>query len=414
MKKQLIILVFGASFITAGSAQRAQQADQFVDSVGINTHITYTNTAYASQWSTILADLKELHVRHVRDGFYPWAVGNEYYAKHQQLHAAGIDCDYVTSPNAIPTPEQVERVKDNAGDMAYLEAPNEMDDQKGSNWATVLRQDLPVLYQSGSANHVPVLGPSLVKQSSYATLGDMSAYMDYNNLHVYFGGRNPGTPGWGSGDAERHSYGSIPWWMDNAQVDGPDVPSVATETGYLAKEDVTPYTLPQNIEAKYVQRTMLEMFNSGIKKGYFYEILDEPSSPGYGLLDSNLKPKLAFTAVKNLLYLLGDRGPSFQPGAVTYTISGASSNVHQLLLQKRTGVFYLVLWIEASGYDEATNTVVPVPSQHVEIQLTDATVNKTFTFNDQGTYKTKMEKNPASLALTLNDTVTIVEIAAAD
>ena len=42
MKKQLINLVVGASFISIASsafAQRAQQADQFVDSVGINTHI---------------------------------------------------------------------------------------------------------------------------------------------------------------------------------------------------------------------------------------------------------------------------------------------------------------------------------------------------------------------------------------
>jgi hypothetical protein len=415
MKKQLINLVVGASFISIASsafAQRAQQADQFVDSVGINTHITYTNTAYASQWGTVLTYLKDLHIHHVRDGFYPWAEGNAYYTKHQQLHALGIDCDYVTSPTAVPTPEQVELVKNNAGDMGYLEAPNEMDDQKGADWANVLHNDLPTLYASGSANHVPVFGPSLVKQASYSTLGDVSAYMDYNNLHVYFGGRNPGTAGWGNGDAQRHYYGSTPWWMDNAQIDGPEVPSVVTETGYLAQTEVTPYTLPQNIEAKYIQRSMLEMFNAGVKKSYFYELLDEVSSPGYGLVDSNMKPKLAFLAVRNLMMLLEDPGTSFQPGAVTYSLTGAASDVHQLLLQKRDGTFYLVMWIEASGYDEATNTVTAVPSQKVTLNLTDATVSKTVAFNDQGTSKTTAGNNQTSLALTLNDTVTVVEITA--
>ena len=417
MKKQLINLVVGASFISIASsafAQRAQQADQFVDSVGINTHITYSNTAYASQWGTVLTYLKDLHIRHVRDGFYPWAAGDEYYTKHQQIHSLGIDCDYVTSPSAIPTADQVELVKSNAGDMGYLEAPNEMDDQKGSNWVSVLQNDLPALYTAGSANQVPVFGPSLVKQASYGQLGDVSASMDYNNLHVYFGGRNPGTPGWGSGDAEHHSYGSIPWWMDNAQIDGPDVPSVATETGYLAQSDVTPYTLPQNVEAKYVQRSILEMFNGGVKKSYFYELLDEVSSPGYGLVDSNMKPKLAFVAVRNLMMLLEDPGASFQPGAVTYSLTGASSTVHQLLLQKRNGAFYLVLWIEASGYDEATNTVTPVASQNVTLNLTNATANKMYAFSDQGVYKTTAEANAASLALTLNDTVTIIQISAAN
>jgi hypothetical protein len=414
MKKLLLVLAFSVSFIAAGFGQRAQQADQFVDSVGVNTHMTYTNTAYASHWSTVLADLKGLHIRHVRDGFYPWAEGSPYYVSHQQLHAAGIDCDYVVSSSAIPTAEQVETVKNYAGDMLYLEAPNEMDDQKGANWASVLHTELPELYKAGSANKVHVLGPSLTYKASYVTLGDVAADMNYNNLHIYFGGRNPGSLGWGNGDAEHHYYGSILWWLDNAQVDAPGVPSVVTETGYLANATVTPYTLPQNIEAKYTQRTMLEMFNAGVHRSYFYELLDESSSPGYGLIDSSMKPKLAYTAMSNLLELLEDPGGSFQTGGLSYTLTGAASDVHQLLLQKRNGTFYLVLWIEASGYNQATNVVTPVPSQKVELALTDATVQDVYTFNDQGTYTTTAEKSPAALSLTLNDTVTIVQITGAD
>jgi hypothetical protein len=201
--------------------------------------------------------------------------------------------------------------------------------------------------------------------------------------------------------------------MDNAQVDAPATPSIVTETGYIANPVVTPYTLPQDVEAKYAQRTLLEMFNAGIRRTYFYELVDEVSSNDYGLMTSSVTPKLAYTAVTNLLGLLEDPGPSFIPGALSYTLTGAAADVHQLLLQKRNGDYYLVLWIEASGYNEATNVVTPVPAQSVELALTDATVQELYNFNDQGALKTTAEKSPSKLALTLNDTVTIVQIAAA-
>jgi hypothetical protein len=381
-----------------------------VDSVGINTHLSYSNTSYGSDWPKVLAALKSMHVRHIRDGYYSWPAGNAMYTEHQQLHQAGIDCDYVVG-TTIPTPDQVATFKDLAGDMGYLEAPNEMDDQKGSNWATVLHQDLPALYQAGESSHVPVLGPSLVYKQSYVTLGDVAADMNYNSLHIYFGGRNPGSTGWGNGDAEGHRYGSIPWWLDNADVDAPHVPSFVTETGYIANPKITPYTLPQDVEAKYAQRTLLEMFNAGIPRSYFYELLDEVSSPGYGMMTTSLQPKLAFTAVANLLGLLEDPGRSFIPGALSFTLSGSTTNVHQLLLQKRNGTFYLVLWIEASGYNPATNVATPVPAQNTELTFSDATVQALYTFNDQGGYKTTTQKNPSKIALTLNDTVTIVQVA---
>jgi hypothetical protein len=408
MKKFQILLISFLYFAPNGLAQRAQQADEFVDSVGINTHLTYTNTAYASAWPQVLAALKAMHIRHIRDGFYPWASSSPYFVEHQQLHAAGINCDFVVA--TIPTAEQVATFREDAGDMAYLEAPNEADDQNNSKWATTLHQELPALYEAGAASGIPVLGPSLVYKASYPTLGDVAADMNYNNLHIYFGGRNPGSTGWGSGDAEGHAYGSILWWLDNAQVDAPGVPSFVSESGYIANPKITPYTLPQDVEAKYAQRTLLEMFNAGIVKSYFYELVDEVTSTGYGMMTSSVQPKLAYNAVTNLLGLLEDPGSSFQPGALSYTLTGAASDVHHLLLQKRNGTFYLVLWIEASGYNEAANVATPVASQNVQLALSGATAQTIYAFNDQGGYSTTAEKNPSALSLTLNDTVTIVQI----
>lgn len=391
------------------SAERAHMADSVVDSVGINTHMTYTNTPYYYEWPTVFSALEYLHVRHIRDGFYPWAEGSVFYTRHQQLKDAGIDTDYVTSA-PMPTEEQVAQVKDYAGDMAYLEPPNEMDDQNNKSWASQLKSYMPLLYKAGSANHVPVLGPALVYQASYKTLGDIAADMNYNNLHIYFGGRYPGTPGWGNGDPEGHSYGSTLWWVDNGNIDAPDVPDIVTETGYLTPSKAAPYTLPQTVAAKYVPRTILTMFNAGIIKDYAYELMDD--SQEYGLYTSALSRKLSAVAVSNMLGLLEDRGPGFQTGNLNYTMSGNSSTVQHLLLQKRNGTFWLALWNETPSYNEITNTTISVPTQNVTITLSDAVIVSIDNLSDQGTFENSPVSKLSKTTVKVTDTVTFVEITA--
>jgi hypothetical protein len=392
----------------AAHAERAQQADAFVDSVGVNTHLTYTNTSYFQQWSQVVAALKQMHVRHVRDGFYPWAEGNIFYARHQQLHALGIDCDYVTGLNI--TPEQAVQVKSLAGDMAFLEGANELDDQRLSTWASSLTLSLPQLALAGEVAGVPVIGPSFVRQQSYSQVGDIAPFVAYNGLHIYFGGRNPGTNGWGSGDAEGHAYGSIDWWLDNSNIDAPGVPAMVTETGYLAPSTVKPYELPEVVEAKYAPRTLLEMFNRGVVKSYIYELLDDSMQPGYGLIRPNFSHKPAFTAISNLLWLLSDPGQSFQPGTLNYQISGANQNVHHLLLQKRDGSFYLVLWIEAPGYDPVHNRYLSVPNQNVTLTLDGAGATTKMQFNQYGSISWQNLWKRSEVTLPITDNVTVVRI----
>ncbi len=407
--KSLSVAFFSVLLTVGAVAETAKQADSLVDAFGVNTHMAYTNTAYASQWPQVLKALENLHVRHIRDGFYPWAAGSPLYAEHQQLHARGVDCDYVVA--TLPTVAQVATVQDLSGDMGFLEAPDELDDQKGANWVNVLREDMPALYGIGRSLKVPVIGPSLTYQSSYAALGDVGSYMNYNSLHVYFGGRNPGSTGWGSRDVEGHAYGSTAWWLDNALVDAPGIPSIVSETGYISNATVTAYTVPQTVEAKYAPRTLLEMFNAGIVKSYAYELADESQSPGYGLMTSDLRPKLAYKALSNLLGILQDPGEAFSPGSLAYTLTGAASDLHHLLLQKRDGTFYLALWVEASSYNPATTKLVSVPSQKVELSLSNAGVQELFTINDDGTVTTQnVRYAPTRFSLPVGDTVTLVQI----
>jgi hypothetical protein len=389
-------------------AEQAKQADMFVDSIGVNTHITYTNTKYFQRWPQVLAGLEALHVRHIRDGFYPWSAGSVFYARHQQMHAAGIDCDYVLGLNA--TASQVLAMQELAGDMAYVEGPNEMDDHKGNDWVGSLGLALPAIAQAAAMAHVAVIGPAFTTEQAYAAIGNISPWITVNGLHVYFGGRNPGSFGWGSGNAEGHAYGSIAWWLDNANTDAPGKPSIVTETGYMAPSEVQPYQLPESVEAKYVPRTALEMFNYGIVKSYFYELLDEHSSPGYGLMRSDLSPKPAFTALSNLIGILSDPGPAFRPWWLDYHLEGGNQLVHHLLLQKRDRTYYMVFWIEANGYDPVTNQSIWVPSQNVTLTLKGAVAETALSFDDRGNVSPTDLKSSNNLHLVLTDNITVVKI----
>jgi hypothetical protein len=398
--------------------ERAAQADSFVDSVGVVTHLTYNNTPYYTAWPGVLSALETLGVRHIRDGFYDWAASSPYIAEHQALAEAGIKCTYVVPIDSATTPPVIEQFAPEVSDLEALEAPDECDalNNCGGGGATGIANMLaflPTIDAAGKDLGVSVLGPSFTQQSSYVMAGNLSAEMTFNNLHVYFGGRNPGTDGWGADDPQGHAYGSFDWWLDQANLDAPGVPSQITETGYIAYPSTsTPYTLPESVEASYIPRTLLLAFIHGIRRTFLYELLDEISSPGYGLLSSDLTPKPAFTAVKNLLSVLSDPGSSFSPGALSYSVTGADSSLHHVLLQKRDGSFWLVLWLEQSSFDPVAAAPIAVSPENITLRLNSTgSAKQVLQFNDIGNMvSTDVTAGGSTLPLTVSDQLTIVQI----
>lgn len=401
---------------SASSGEQAVQADAFVDSVGVNTHLTYQNTPYASAWPSILSSLKALGVRHIRDGFSSWPTGSPFYTEHQTLASAGIKTDYVFSIDNTVTPQLVQTFASMTEDMESIEAPNECDAAPncgGGNLAGVnnVASFMQTMAAIGHALNTPVVGPSFTTDAAYAEAGQLSSTVTYNNIHVYFGGRNPGSAGWGGGDAEGNNYGSFAWWIDQAHVDAPSAPVIATETGYIAYPQTSaPYTLPESVEASYIPRTLATAFNEGVKRTYVYELLDEISSPGYGLLRSDLSAKPAYTAIKNLLGTLTDPGATFTPGKLNYTVSGADTTLSHMLLQKRDGTFWLVLWLEKSSYNPVTNVAIPVTSQNVTLSISGGlAVEQVLQMDSTGAENTVVATG-STISMPLNDQMTLIEI----
>jgi hypothetical protein len=193
-------------------------------------------------------------------------------------------------------------------------------------------------------------------------VGDLSAFMDYGALHPYPGGQRP-----------LANLGTHETWVQ--EITGTR-PFVATESGYHTATGWTGGHPAVSEEAmgRYVPRLFLDHFNAGITRTFLYEFIDEGTSltdreQAFGLLRADGSPKPAFTVLKNLIALLADPGPAVTGGNLSFDLTGDTTAVRRLLLQKRSGRFYLVLWHDAVSYSLTTQTTAPATARQVTLRL---------------------------------------------
>lgn len=416
LSRKAISLVLGilavAGVKSSFAADKAVQSDQFVDTVGINIHLHYTDTPYYSQYPTIVSSLSQLGIRHIRDGAINTTL-QAYYDRHNQLGSMGIRGMYVTSPTMTSTvlaqwPAKVPTIF-----WAYENA-NEYDASSDTNWAATLKTSIPTLYsvaKNSLSPAVPVIGPSLVKVPSYTTLGNIGSYVDYGNMHNYFGGHNPGNPGWwGAGYS---NYGSIAFAIQLSGLIAPNRPTLTSETGYTNDLKIAG-SVPEDVSAVYMPRIFLEQYRAGVKRTYLYELLSV-GGEDFGLLRKDATVKPAFGALANLLNMLKDPGAAFEPSNLDFTLTGGDANVHRLLFQKRDGTFYLALWVESQGYNPDSKVYTPVSSQRVTLYVPHTlTEVATTQWASDGTVSTQALGVSQSQTLTVTDKLQIVKIKLAD
>jgi hypothetical protein len=404
-----IALLFAATSTcqpVKGICETPVSADSIADSVGVNIHLHNANTVYGN-FDLIQGLLTTLGVRHTRDGLID-TTWQEYYQRHIALSRLGIKCLFITSPNqsnALITswPGRV------PGAFEGYEAPNEYDLSGDPHWATTLNTFVARLYSAVKGNSAsskfPIVGPSLTRTESYAHVAGLEQYFDLSNLHNYFGGRNPGTPGWGAG-----GYGSIAYNINNSETAWPSKPIWTTETGYITDKD-NPQGIPELVEGKYAPRMILEQAVHGVGRTYIYELIDEGSgdSGHFGLARMDGSHKPAFTALKNIIATLDDPGPKVHPQNLQFTLSGASSNVRHLLMAKHDGSYYLAFWLEEQNYDVNKHVETPVnPEKFTFISSRAFKSNQLLTLNADGSLKTQQLTSGLHIALTATDCVAIL------
>ena len=403
----------------------ARAADAFVDSVGVNTHLHYTDTVYNRFSDLVKPKLLASGIRHIRDGAYTYAGANRdsfYYARLRELAAGGVRFNLLTNMQTSYSSVTDFALLDDIyswtnGAVESFEGVNETDIQGGTyNWpgqATEVQQKLYSTVRNNPAlGQVKVIGPSPVWDA--APLGNLSSVMDYGNAHAYSGGQMPLVSG----------YGGLQFNLDKAAINSGTDPVIVTEVGYHTALKTTNGHLPvsESVAAIYTPRLLLGYFNRGVIRTYLYQFIDHESDASlsdpeaaFGLLRNDGSEKPVFVAVKTLLNLLKDPGTPLTPGALRYELLGNTANVQQTLLQKRDGTFYLALWVEAPSWDRNARRELVVPGQAVSLKLGDPVGAATrYTFGPTGQAAVSaLSPQAGGLELVIDDKLTLIELKSA-
>jgi hypothetical protein len=353
----------------------ATPARAFGDSVGVGVRLNWTDTAYAD-FATIESRLLELGVRHVGDGLCSTCEEQirriRALAAHGIRHALGVS---ELTQSVAKMQQGLNVVRDQLrGAVDMIDGPNETDISGDPNWIADTRAYQAELYRRVKSDaalaSLPVVGPTVVHGDSHALVGDLSASLDFGNIHPYPGGTMPLSNLDDVKQLAAHMSGTKGL--------------VATEVGYhnYLAEPGAHRPASEWAAAIYTPRLLLEAFRGGVVRSYLFQLLDPWSQaqmqqkglPGrenaFGLLRTDLSRKPAFITVRNLLRTV-DAGsaPVASPGGLRYGLEGASPDLRQLLLRSADGSFRLVLWRQVSVWDPwALKDLSPAP-QHVEVVL---------------------------------------------
>ena len=252
----------------------------------------------------------------------------------------------------------------------------------------------------------------LVPTGAGCLMPDGTRYADAANVHNYI--YHPNSPGlddnktWNAADPGPAckvdglygNYGSTwahhyPGYSNAALA---TLPRVTTETGGAIGGVVT-----EDIHALNLLSMYLDQFKRGWSDTDVYLLRDRSDEAGnqqYGFFRPDYTPRKAAVYLHNLTTILADHGAPKTPGMLTYSIPNEPATVHDLLLQKSSGTFDLVVWDEqVHGTSRVT---VNLGRAYPAVSVYDPTV---------GTAPTQTLRRIKAIPLTLSDHPEVIEIA---
>jgi hypothetical protein len=383
------------------NAADAQPAAALLDSMGINTHFPFTDSAYATRYADVRAKLVALGLHHVRDA------PNGHMA---DLATAGIMTTMLAEPSSgtpVALRDRVKALNAHGPVVDAVEGANEPDmfwqrlhiawqGQGYPEGPALWQRELYAAFKSDPATAaLTIIGPSLglagmPNATPPASWKGLWEYADWGDFHPYPYNGNPFGPPLAYGDLHLfYTDGTFP----SVDIDqSPDAyrayrsiygsaPMAATETGY----PTGPYFTSEVLQAKYIPRVYVEYFRLRIRRTYLYQLLDNIQDPtgrdadaSFGLLRYDLSERPSFGAVAALARLLAEpRGPGSAVPAgmrLTLRVTGVgtfsdASRVHNLLLKRPDGTLLLLLWDEVSGEDASVT-----PRRPIEVPPLPATI----------------------------------------
>ncbi|MDN5004458.1 hypothetical protein ACFQZO_26790 [Bradyrhizobium sp. GCM10027634] len=398
-------------------------ASSFLNALGINTNAGSYVDAYTNS-SLIISSLDYLGISHVRDSFNAFGHASPVV---EALANAGISFDFRVS-YALPGSGSsglasyitalAEFKTEHPGAVLSIEGINEANLNTFSyNGMTSLEGAAAfqeALYAAVKANavlsDVTVVNFSIGNQTDAmnAQVGDMTAYSDAANAHVYVQ-----TGALADGQVEQD--------LTLAKNISTNDPVFVTETGYTTLSSTSGIGVNEDAQAKLVLSNLLLAYEDGSSATYIYELFDSPSSASrgdkeahFGLFNADGTPKEAAVAVHNLTTILGhgDNGTAYTGPDLSFTLSNAPSNTHTMVMNKSGAVSDLVVWADTLKWDNTTQTEINTPTTTVTVQF--GQVENTIYVYDplKGTSPIAVYYNTSSIQIGLSDHPLVIEVGA--
>jgi hypothetical protein len=341
--------------------QRAGErpAAGLVDSIGVNVHFNFLDTAYARQVE-VIDRLRELGIHHLRDG-QPLA-GQAIETVMPAAAREGMRMTLITDGARDPAPDVEQSVRVLGDSIAAFEGPNELDNSGDPGWVGKLTAYMPALSAAvrKEAPGVTLIGPSVLMGPSRVELPENLPGL--YNAHPYpLGG--PPEP-------------TIGIAVHEARPAGIRKGAFFTELGYhnaLAASTGQP-PVSEETAAVYLPRALVSAFGAGVRRTFVYELLDEKPDPTlvdseqhFGLLRNDLSPKPAFTAIKTLIAAVRS-SPGAGSGTLPWDLrSPDDEDVQHLMLARRDGSRAIAIWRPVSVWDTDERRAIDPGTVPVEL-----------------------------------------------
>lgn len=406
-------------------AESADSSDAFVTSIGMNAH--FESPTYSQNYPRVTSLIANLGIRHYRVSAAQILFQPNYRSELAALYSSyGTQFNVLVSRRMLPAQIVQAIGLLPAGSVESVEGPNENDNpgqgpEYDPNFATdvpaYMRSLYPTIKSTPATSSLPVIGPSFSDYRSYAAVGNLSSLVDAGNMHNYFSGFNPGTPGWGgygSSFAPNLRYGSIDWNIAASGQSTGSKPVVATETGYYTA--AIRNGVPLDVQAKYVPRLYLEQYRHHVARTFMYQLIGYDTTTADGSLDivsPALVPSPAYNALAGMISLLSEGGRQSSAASYNWSLTGQTANVDHQLLHKVDGTLIIALWIESLSYNPNAGVAISVPRQTVSVNIAQlANFGVLWTYDPVGGAWSSSQVAFANGATTVNigDSVSILEI----
>jgi len=418
----------------AASPTTAVKAVDFLNSIG-------ANSAVSSRGETLQKTInaaRYIGLGWIRAGYESDIPVKDLIALHNQ---SGVRFSYGLGSGGADIPRLLAggRLLAAAGALLAFEGPNEPNNWgvtyqgeagggRAPSWLAVakLQRDLYKAVKSDPAlRKYPVWSISengaetdnvglqflTIPAGANGVMPDGTRYADEANVHNYI--YHPNSPGlednktWNAADPSPAckvdglygNYGST-WgrhYSGYSNTALATLPRVTTETGTTIGGVIT-----EEIHALNLLSLYLDQFKRGWSDTDVYLLRDRSDEAGnqqFGFYRPDYTPRKAAVYLHNLTTVLADRSSLKTPGKLSYSIPNEPATVHDLLLQKSSGAFDLVVWDEqVSG---TKNVTVNLGGIYPSVKVYDPTL---------GTTPTQKLRHVTSLTLALSNHPVIIEI----